>query len=224
MPKQKDLKRRVRERMQKTGESYAAARSQLLRKQAPRAQEDTSGWPELAGTSDEAVRAKTGRTWAGWVRELDREGAAALSHPEIVALVSARDVPGWWAQTVTVGYERIRGLRAKGQRRAGGWDVGKSKTCPVPVERLFAAFSARRRARWLGATKLKVTKSTPSKSMRIAWEDGTRVDVHFWPKGAQKSQVQVQHGDLPSRERAEELRAWWTERLAALHASLTEEA
>lgn len=35
MPKQKDLKRVIRSRMQKTGESYTAARAQLLRKREP---------------------------------------------------------------------------------------------------------------------------------------------------------------------------------------------
>ena len=35
MPKQKDLKRLVRERMAKTGESYTAARAQLITKRNP---------------------------------------------------------------------------------------------------------------------------------------------------------------------------------------------
>ena len=36
MPKQKDLKRLIRTRMQKTGESYTIARSQVLDKSSPR--------------------------------------------------------------------------------------------------------------------------------------------------------------------------------------------
>jgi len=55
MPTNKDLKRRVRERMQKTGEAYTAARAQILARKvgasAPHA--------ELAGMSDAAVAAKT---------------------------------------------------------------------------------------------------------------------------------------------------------------------
>ena len=35
MPKDKDLKRLARRRMEKTGESYAAARAQLLKKKNP---------------------------------------------------------------------------------------------------------------------------------------------------------------------------------------------
>src|SRR3954467_11720027 len=43
MPKQKDLKRLVRARMQKTGEAYTAARAQVLRKpRTPRTTESTA--------------------------------------------------------------------------------------------------------------------------------------------------------------------------------------
>ena len=59
MPIQKDLKRLVRGRMQKTGESYTAARSRILDKQSPAPAE----FAKLAGMSDEAVRSKTGCTW-----------------------------------------------------------------------------------------------------------------------------------------------------------------
>ena len=47
-------------------------------------------------------------------------------------------VPGWWAQTVTVGYERIKGLRAVGQRRDGTFEANKSRTFAVPLARLYA--------------------------------------------------------------------------------------
>ena len=60
------------------------------------------------------------------------------------------DVPAWWAQMVTVGYERIRGLREIGQRRGGAFEANKSKTFPVPVDRLYRAFAQKRtRRRWL---------------------------------------------------------------------------
>jgi hypothetical protein len=50
---------------------------------------------------------------------------------------------------VTVGYERIRGLRDRGQRRGGEYEATKSRTFNIPVERLFDAFAnARIRRRW----------------------------------------------------------------------------
>jgi hypothetical protein len=104
MPKQKDLKRIVRSRMQKTGESYTAARLHIVRKKE-------SDLASVAGMSDVAVKKATGRDWAAWVKVLDAAGATSKPHREIVKIVNAGS---WWSQMVTVGYERIRGLRDKG--------------------------------------------------------------------------------------------------------------
>ncbi len=68
MPRQKDLKRIVRSRMQKTGESYTAARLQVLKKKEP-------DYAELAGMSEAAISKATGRTWAEWVKTLDAVSA-----------------------------------------------------------------------------------------------------------------------------------------------------
>jgi hypothetical protein len=218
MPRQKDLKRLVRTRMQKTGESYTGARSQLLRRKSPPAAVPLpSNYLELAGMSDDAVRTKTGRDWPGWVALLDREGATSLPHREIVDRVHAHGVPDWWSQTVTVGYERIRGLRDVGQRRGGGYEVSKSRTVAAPLGRLYRAFHApATRARWLPGVKLVIRTATGNRSMRVTWPDGTSVHVMFYAKGEAKSQVAIQHVRLASKADAEKLRAFWTERLASL--------
>lgn len=222
MPKEKDFKRRVRDRMRKTGEAYTAARAALVKKRERGGARSRPALPDdpasVAGMKDDAVRAKTGRDWRGWVAALDAGDADALGHAAIAARLHEEfGLSGWWAQMVAVGYERLRGLRAKGQRREGTWDVGKSKTVPVPLARLYRAFGARERGRWLGDAPLVVRKATREKSMRCRWgDDDTPVDLTFWAKGPQKSQVQLQHGKLPSQARAAELRAFWSERLAAL--------
>jgi hypothetical protein len=222
MPKQKDLKRLVRARMKKTGESYTAARKQLIRKKTRPKPAPLAGVPEteyarLAGMSDEAVRAKTGCTWARWVRALDRIGAMDMPHREIARHVHETfKIDGWWAQTVTVGYERIRGLRERGQRRDGSYEATKSRTSPVPIEDLFEAFAAAKtRARWLPDVPLKVRKATANRSMRITWPDGTSVECWFTAKG-EKSQVGVQHTKLASKADAVERKRYWDERLTAL--------
>ena len=150
MPKQKDLKRLVRSRMHKTGESYTIARTQLLKKKAkrPSGKSLPPDYLSLAGMSDEAVRAKTGKTWAQWVRALDAVDASAMAHREIARHVhEEHGTSGWWAQMVTVAYERIRGLRDVGQRRGGTYDVNKSKTVAVPLAKLYRAFSDKRASR-----------------------------------------------------------------------------
>jgi hypothetical protein len=115
---------------------------------------------------------------------------------------------------VTVGYERIRGLRAKGQRRDGGYDVNKSKTYPVPLATLWTGLVRCRP--WLGDAGVRMSKATKPKSMRWRWTDGTPIEVVLWPKGPSKSQVQLQHRNVATRAEAERLRTFWTERLAKL--------
>jgi hypothetical protein len=226
MPIQKDLKRRVRARMRKTGESYTSARARLLEKKRPATPRSAAAAPPpavdfaaVAGMTDAAVATKTGRTWKEWVAELDRAGAAAKPHAEIARLLhEEHGVPGWWAQTVTVGYERVRGLRQKGQRRDGTYEVGKSKVYPVPVARLWKAFL--RCKEWLDGETLRMSKATKEKSMRMRFTDGTPVDAYFWVKGPKKSQLAIQHTKLASRAEAERLRKYWGERLARIGALL----
>jgi len=218
MPRNKDLKRLVRARMSKTGESYTAARSQILSKSKPKPKAPTVDYAALAGTADAALKEKTGCTWERWVRALDYHGAERMSHRDIAALVSKKyKVGDWWAQTVTVGYERIKGLRARGQRRDGTYEATKSRTFNVPVEALFDAWAdARVRGRWLSDAAVKVRRATAPKSMRLDWSDRSIIAIGFMSKGASKSAVAVQHAKLPNKKKADELKRYWSERLDAL--------
>jgi uncharacterized protein YndB with AHSA1/START domain len=209
MPKQKDLKRIVRSRMQKTGESYTTARLQVLKKKEP-------DYAELAGMRDAAISKATGRTWAEWVRTLDAVHAAEKPHRDIARYVSSLGTPDWWSQTVTVGYERIRGLREKGQRRGGGYEASKSRTFPVPVTKLYNAFAKpTQRARWL-PVKVDVRAANPNKRMRVKWEDQTTVEIMFTSKADRKSSVALTHQKLPDKSAAEAMKQCWSERLDAL--------
>jgi len=212
MPKQKDLKRVVRARMQKTGESYTTARLHLVKRKA----EPEPDYAALAGMSDDAVRAKTGRNWREWVALLDAERCAEKPHGEIARYVSSLGTPDWWTQTVTVGYERIRGLRAIGQRRGGGYEASKSRTFAVPVDRLYQAFAtARLRAQWL-PEEVDVRSSRANQRMRLRMPDDTVVEIGFTEKTAGKSAVAVQHSKLPDRAAVDARKAWWSERFDAL--------
>src|SRR4051794_32004987 len=209
--------------MQKTGESYTAVRAQL-RKQKPvtsRALRPAQ-YAALAGKTDALIKERTGCTWERWVKALDRAKAATWSHREIAKYVGEKyKIPGWWAQTVTVGYERIKGLRVVGQRRNGSFEANKSKTFSVPLDRLYQAFAdSRTRARWLPGISFTIRTATRNKSMRITWPDGTSLDVGFLSKGAKKSQVALQHVRLPDRAAAARMKEYWAERLAALEVLL----
>jgi len=219
MTKQRTFKRRVRERMAKTGESYTAARRMLIaRGERP----DGAGVEFEPPVADERVLEATGRGWQAWFELLDGWGAAARSHTEIARrLREDEGVDGWYAQSITVGYERARGLRAPGQR-PDGFAVGATRTIAVPVERLFEAFTDESlRERWLPGADLRVRTATAPRTARYDWEDGsTRVIVGFEPAGDAKSRIALSHERLPDADAAEEMKAWWRERLTELKTSL----
>jgi len=240
MPRNKDLKRLVRTRMRKTGEAYTAALAHIENTPRVKTRADSNGdsasaaiavpaikpvdYAAVAGMSDAKVKEKTGCTWERWVYALDRRGAAEMSHGEIAKIVNEKyKVDGWWSQMVTVGYERIKGIRARGQRRDGSYEASKSRTFDVPVTRLFNAWAkAPVRRRWLDGASLKVRTATAPKSMRLDWPDGGIIAVWFEPKGKSKSVVALAHTKLPDKPTADRLKKYWSDRLDALGEVLSE--
>lgn len=93
MTSQKSFKSRVRARMSKTGERYAAARRQLLNHPG-QSEPDASPTPVRRATrrmSDETVRSRTGRGWDEWFALLDAWDAPSHTH--------TRSLAGWSAST-----------------------------------------------------------------------------------------------------------------------------
>lgn len=200
MTEKKTLKRRVRARMEKTGERYTTARAHVVREPEP----DLSG---LA--SEDALVAATARRWNEWFALLDAWGAAERKHGEIVRhLRSEHGVPGWWSQTVTVGYERARGLRAK-HERPDGFSVSVSRTVAAPAERLHASFVDERERDELVPGLV----PRPSRARLVARfdrpSDGTRVVASFEEKGPAKSTAYVQVDRLADAAAAERAKAEW---------------
>jgi hypothetical protein len=221
MTRQRSFKRLVRSRMEKTGESYTAARAVLLAADGEPA--GTAEQPPLA-TSDEKIRQRTGRGWEEWFDLLDDWGATERPHREIARWVADQLGIGplvWDAQAITSSYERARGLRAVGETEQG-FAISASKTVSVPVERLFdAVVDESLRVRWLPDGELSERTATRPKSARFDWGDGTsRVIAAFDSKGEERSTVVLQHVRLADGEEAERMKAYWRERVVALKEEL----
>jgi Domain of unknown function (DUF4287) len=213
MTRQKSFKRLVRARMDKTGESYTSARAALLTAAEPDATES----PALTMYAD-AIRERTGRGWEDWFDLLDEWGATERSHKEIATwLREEHDTGGWNSQSITVSYERARGLRAVGEH-ADGFTVTASKTIDVPIDTLYDAFiDVEQRRRWLPDAELHERTATRPKSARFDWGDTTtRVVVGFESKANGKSVAALAHEKLPDAAEAERMKAFWRERVAVL--------
>src|SRR5262245_22230905 len=170
--------------------------------------------------SDAAVKAKTGKDWAGWFGALDRAGAAKLEHREIARLLHDRHgVPGWWSQCVTVECELARGLRARHQT-VSGFQISVSKTVAMSLGQLYAwtANAAKRRS-WFPKKKFTPSSQTKDKYVRGAWGGGpARLEIGFYAKGAGKAQIAVQVGKLAGKKDVVAERAAWRKALGRLAA------
>jgi hypothetical protein len=241
MPTQKIFKQRVRARMTKTGESYTAAREQLIRKATDTVASDISidGSETAAGpapgaidrttmteeasapdllTSDAAMRRGSGKGHEEWFALLDAWGGTERSHPEIARwLRETHGVAGWWAQNVTVAYEWARGMRRRHQM-ADGYSVGGTRTVAVDPARALAAFTSEPlRRRWLPEAEMRQRPTRASSSARFDWSDPpSRVVVSVTPKGPDKTTIAVAHEQLPDAETAERLKRTWRVWLGAL--------
>jgi hypothetical protein len=213
MTAHRSFKRLIRSRMEKTGESYTAARLRLLQGG------DESQRISLA-TSDETIRERTGRGWEEWFDLLDEAGAADMTHRETARWLAEREglhPLAWNVQAVVGGYDKARRGRQVGEHE-DGFTGTASKTVAVPVERLYAAFvDAGVRERWLPDADLRERTTIEPRSARFDWGDGaTRVHVAFAAKGEAKSTAALSHERLADGAEAERMKAFWRERVAGL--------
>ena len=221
MTENKTFKRRVRERMSKTGERYTAARRLVVAKglgaEPPDAQSASSSEPPHGPTS---------KTWSEWVRLLDESGAPDKPHPEIVKWLTAEhDVPAWWRQDITVRYEKHIGRRVLGQRGSAFSATG-TKTMAVPAAVARAAWTDdAQRARWLPDVRLTQRPNRARIAARFdVNESEGRVMVSFDPRGESKTSVAIEHEKLPTPEVAKHWTTFWRARLNDLKELLEQEA
>ncbi len=170
--------------------------------------------------SDDAVEAKTGKTWSRWFKHLDAAGAKKMTHQEIVAhLRDKHDVRAWWQQMVAVTYEQARGLREVGEKPSG-YEISVSRTIDAPVSKAFKAWTDdKTRKQWL-PDDFTVRKSTANKTLRATWNDDTDVVAAFYPKGASKCQIVAQHSKLKDAKAGAKMKKFWGEALDRLKESL----
>jgi hypothetical protein len=176
------------------------------------------------GMSDEAMLRGSGKTWDEWFRLLDAWGAAGRTHTEIARYVAeAHGVPGWWAQGVTVGYERARGMRRK-HETTGGFAAGASKTIAVPIERLYQALvDEAERDRWLepGTLHLRTAREHRSARFDATEAQGGIIEVWLTARGPDRASIQLQQGKLADEAAVAAWRDRWKPRLQRLADTLT---
>lgn len=168
---------------------------------------------------DAVVRSRTGRGWDDWFALLDGERVAArkLDHSGVWQAARKLDpkLDEWWAQMVSVGYERARGLRELNQSCNGEFQASVSKTLPVSLDAAFAAWADAARE-WLDAPGLSFTKINRGKNIRARWPDGSLIDVRFTGKGPAKVQIVADTTRLDSTTAVAAAKALWQDQFGRL--------
>ncbi|HET7520852.1 MAG TPA: hypothetical protein VFK61_04850 [Candidatus Limnocylindria bacterium] len=223
MTEQKALKRRVRNRMAKTGERYTAARRQVLsaRRTAtlPAVDNPRRLIPPPGMTGDALMRQRTGRDWAEWIGILDAWGAESRPHIEIARWLNREQrVDGWWSQQVTVGYEIAIGRRVTGQRGDGSFSATATRTLAATMEDVVEAVTdAGLRKRWLPRAPLVERPTRAERTARFDWEgNGSRVVFWFENLGDAKCRVAMEHQRLADVEEVGRMKAYWRAALLRL--------
>lgn len=213
MTAQANFKRRIRRRMEKTGERYAAARQALL------TQSDVKDrkWICAPETKNDAVVEATGKSWNEWCDVIEAWPGHVEGHTAIAAYIDATtDIGGWWSQTVTVGFERITGLRLPYQRPDGTFTAGLSRTIGIDGAMLKAMLIDDGARDDLFPTHSTRLVSNPSvKAPRISIGPGI-AKFGFDDRGDGRVRVSIQHAKLPQFDLVEEWKFYWSEWLDAI--------
>jgi hypothetical protein len=252
MTRARALKQVIRARVAKTGERYTTARRMVLKTvpgtavsprpavspAAPGPATRTAVKPK-GSISDAKFREKTGHGLDHWFQVLDRFGAVEKGHTAAARhLYEAHGVEGWYAQGITVAYERARGVRGANQRCDGAYEVSVSKVMTGDARRVIETISdPRTRRRFTGvdgalvealfnaldsgSSKGFVVRPDGLGRFRYKWGE-TTVQLYLQPKAGGKVSVVATNMKLTGAAMVDERRALWRtalDRLAKLTAS-----
>ena len=231
MTQAKKLKKQIRARARKTGESYTAARRLVLQqKTRPAAAPPATLVPDTLRRGEARLVERTGHGWDHWFARLDAYDAAAKGHTATARHVAVdHGVDGWHAQQITVQYERARGLRGTNQRMSGEYEVSVSKMLPAPVDKVVKALrDSRARSAWAGSLDPelrhalgKVVKGLRERErgnarLRIKTPGGVTVALYLDPKPDGRSLLVAQNLKLRSVGDVDRQRKTWKQALAEL--------
>src|SRR3990172_6974372 len=91
---------------------------------------------------DVAVKKRTGHGYDHWFKMIDKFDRRKNGHKATAKHLNEKHgVDEWYAQMITVEYERKKGIRATGPRITGSYEVSISRTVNVPIEKAFEAWA-----------------------------------------------------------------------------------
>lgn len=213
MTSQESFKKRIRSRMAKTGEKYGAARRVLIEQAAA----GPTTWATDPEHSDDVIRANTGRSWSEWRSAIEAWPGHTDGHTAIAAWVYEQGgLTHWWAQAVTVGFERITGRRVVNQMADGTFTANRTATITFDADLLRELIlDASARTDLFPDLDVELRSKPTSKNLRLRIDGGT-VEIAVLPKDDGRVAVTVAHSKLDSPDALAHWKAFWGDWIRAL--------
>jgi hypothetical protein len=182
-------------------------------------------WAAQPQHSDELVREKTGRGWSDWVGAIAAGPGSRAGHTAIADWVAAQGVDSWWAQAVTVGFERICGLRLPGQMPDGTFTISRSRVIRMSPDELRSLLLDERwrRGQMRGialALRSKPEAKSPRFELVLDGEPHGSVSFTTDAAGAGRTRLGVAHAGLASEAAGERWKSYWSDWLRGLSDSV----
>lgn len=168
------------------------------------------------------VKKSTGKEWDEWFSLLKVEEAEKLPHSEIAALLNSKhNVPGWWAQTITVEFERLIGRRKVGQAGDGTFQTTTTKTMKGDLDQVFNIWlnQARKTDRFNNQLIEEgpiISKSEKWRYWRVILKNGLRIVASVGYKTADKSILSLTTGKLPDQDSIKDWKNYWSNYLKGI--------
>lgn len=169
------------------------------------------------GVSEESIRENTGRGWTEWRELIDAMPDDQKDHPSVASwLASEHALDGWWAQAVTVGWERLSGRREKYQMADGTYRPSRTRVVRIDAAALRPALlNDQQRARLLDMDETTLISSPKSKAIRVGLPQ-SRVQFDLNQQSDGRTKVTVTHWDLTDRSQVEPWQSHWSAWLQSL--------
>jgi uncharacterized protein YdhG (YjbR/CyaY superfamily) len=172
--------------------------------------------------TDKAVETATGKGWNEWFTILGQKTDDSFSHKDIAKLLMDQyQVDGWWAQSITVEYERHLGKRQVGQVKDGTFQTAVSKTLPGDLDQVFSLWlNAVRDVKEfnsiLPAGEPSISKTEKWRYWRVDLADGSKVTITVGKKSEEKSILTFSNEKLNNQDAIEQWKEFWKDYIKKL--------
>ena len=170
------------------------------------------------------ITEKTGQSLEEWTDLLDRAGFREKPHRDIAFFLNKNQgLSAWWAQEVTVEYEKVIGRRVTGQTGKTGFQLGVSRTLNTSAGELWNWLTSEKGRTWYSGiasegieTELRVLKERSHLRLRWKmpdWTSYSTLQIRTAVKGPNKAAITIHQEKLANQKTREQMLRYWKEKM-----------